>query len=274
MPSEENGRHEFSGAVKSALAARVGNRCSNPKCRALTSGPHTDPGKNVNVGVASHITAAANGGPRYDPALSPEERASPSNGIWLCQSCGKLVDNDPVSYSVAILHNWKHRAELEAYHQVGQTAAVTPPDAPEKIQAAIRSVIVEMLQSANLGLSGSSTAIKITGQPPFPGARRFSDEMWQKHRGALAAVLDVQGILDIATAYTDARDVFRFAGEPYPDTPFAVQFPWLLARVASDFVEAAARLCTLIADPQERAEAETNIKTMNDKIVSQRKVTG
>jgi hypothetical protein len=33
----------FSDQVKKALAARVGHRCSNPECRAATSGPQDDP---------------------------------------------------------------------------------------------------------------------------------------------------------------------------------------------------------------------------------------
>ena len=88
-------RDDFPEEVKRIVAARVGNQCSNPDCRALTSGPQIDPTKALNVGVAAHITAAAPGGPRYDPSLTPEERRHPDNAIWLCQNCAKLVDNDP-----------------------------------------------------------------------------------------------------------------------------------------------------------------------------------
>src|SRR6266567_5611553 len=101
---------DFSEAVKRLLASRVGNLCSNPGCRALTSGPQDDPAKAVNIGVAAHITAASAGGPRYDPDLLPEERSAPSNGIWLCQNCGKLVDNDPTRFSTEILKQWKQNA--------------------------------------------------------------------------------------------------------------------------------------------------------------------
>ena len=40
-------RDGFPRPVKGALAKRVGNRCSNPKCKALTSGPYTDDAKSV-----------------------------------------------------------------------------------------------------------------------------------------------------------------------------------------------------------------------------------
>jgi hypothetical protein len=43
--------------------------------------------------------------------MTAAERASASNTIWLCQSCAKLVDNDPLRYPVAILRDWRLRAE-------------------------------------------------------------------------------------------------------------------------------------------------------------------
>lgn len=114
---------DFSDPVKRALASRVGNLCSNPECRALTSGPQDDPAKAVNLGVAAHITAASPGGPRYDAELLPEERSAPSNGLWLCQNCAKLVDNDAVRFGVDLLLRWKGTAEADARNRVGKTAA-------------------------------------------------------------------------------------------------------------------------------------------------------
>src|SRR5579871_1727431 len=56
-------RDDFSEEVKRTLAARVNYFCSNPDCRAQTTGPQVDPSKVLNVGVAAHITAASDGGP-------------------------------------------------------------------------------------------------------------------------------------------------------------------------------------------------------------------
>jgi hypothetical protein len=116
---------DFSDAVKKTLANRVGHECSNPECRARTSGPQDDPSKAVNLGVAAHITAASPGGPRYDSSLSPEERSGHGNGIWLCQNCAKHIDNDPARYTVDVLRKWKTDAEAEAKHRVGKTATST-----------------------------------------------------------------------------------------------------------------------------------------------------
>jgi len=115
---------DFSPLVKKTLADRVGHLCSNPDCHALTSGPQDDPAKAVNLGVAAHITAASPGGPRYDPDLLPEERSSPSNGIWLCQNCAKLVDNDVLRFPVTTLNKWKAEAEADTKNRLGKTSVL------------------------------------------------------------------------------------------------------------------------------------------------------
>ena len=122
-------RDDFGEDVKRVLAARVGSRCSNPECRAQTSGPQVDEAKALNVGVAAHMTAASPGGPRFDGSLSSEARSSADNGIWLCQTCAKLVDNDPLRFSADTLRGWKEAAEASALTAVGKTA--TPPPATD-----------------------------------------------------------------------------------------------------------------------------------------------
>ena len=111
-------RDDFPTATKELLAKRVGYRCSNPSCRQPTSGPHQDSTKTVNVGVAAHITAASARGPRYDTSLSAEQRKSTENGIWLCQKCAKLVDNDSARYTLEVLHEWKRIAEETAVREL------------------------------------------------------------------------------------------------------------------------------------------------------------
>lgn len=112
-------RDDFRERTRQTLCRRAGNRCS--LCRTVTSGPHTDPEKAVNLGVAAHITAAAAGGPRYDPLLSPEQRSHIDNGIWLCCNCAKLIDSDVTLYSVDFLRRTKGEAERESARQVGRS---------------------------------------------------------------------------------------------------------------------------------------------------------
>src|SRR5579862_1474112 len=104
-------RDDFTEEVKRTLATRVNYLCSNPECRAQTAGPREDSAKSVNIGVAAHITSAAAGGPRYSSSPSTEQRCHSDNGIWLCQNCAKMIDNDILRFNETLLHTWKTRAE-------------------------------------------------------------------------------------------------------------------------------------------------------------------
>jgi len=110
-------RDDFNSTVRDRLAKRVGMKCSCPDCRMPTAGPASDLGI-TNVGVAAHISAASPGGPRYEELMTPEARSDITNGIWLCQTHAKLVDDDELTYTPAVLREWKdtseHMAALEA----------------------------------------------------------------------------------------------------------------------------------------------------------------
>src|SRR5713101_8543559 len=97
-------RDEFPRAVIETLGRRVGFLCSNPSCRQATTGPHEKESAAVNIGVAAHITAASPRGPRYDPSLSADERRSAANGIWVCQSCAKLIDTVALGLAASLGH--------------------------------------------------------------------------------------------------------------------------------------------------------------------------
>jgi hypothetical protein len=104
-------RDEFSEAVKLQLAKRVGFKCT--VCRCETTGPHSEPGRSVSIGMAAHITAASPGGPRYDSTLAPEQRSAIANGIWTCENHGKLVDTDEKRFTTEELCQLKESAERE-----------------------------------------------------------------------------------------------------------------------------------------------------------------
>src|SRR5258705_3181396 len=104
-------RNDFTTAVKNLLAQRVGYCCSNPDCRRQTSGPEATADGAVNIGVAAHITAAASGGPRFDPQLTSDQRSAATNGIWLCWTCASVIDRDVTCYTQTLLLGWKTAAE-------------------------------------------------------------------------------------------------------------------------------------------------------------------
>jgi hypothetical protein len=142
--SPQRNRDDFPAPIKEMLAKRVGYICSNPDCRKSTSGPQENPTKAINIGVASHISAASPGGPRYDPALAPEERSAIANGIWLCQNCAKLIDSDPVLFSSDVLMDWREDSESRALAAL-RRPATTPPD-PKfvKLERLMPELLAEM----------------------------------------------------------------------------------------------------------------------------------
>jgi hypothetical protein len=106
-------RDDFSVPVKALLARRVAYKCSFSGCSAYTIGPAEAPDQAVSIGEAAHITAAAPGGPRYDPNLTADERSSYSNGIWMCKNHARLIDVDE-SFAADTLRTWKLGAETRA----------------------------------------------------------------------------------------------------------------------------------------------------------------
>ena len=141
-------RDDFTAATKNLLARRVGFKCSNPTCRQPTSGPQVDPSGAVNIGVAAHITGASPGGKRYDPSLTPEQRTAPDNGIWLCSIDAKLVDNDPLQYTVEVLRSWKARAEAAAERELRQRLHRFPDRSAvfERMERLMPALLAEMRQ--------------------------------------------------------------------------------------------------------------------------------
>lgn len=104
-------RDNFSAKVINTVAKRAALHCSNPTCRRLTAGPHTDQGKSSSIGVAAHIVGAAPAGPRSDSTLSPAARRDAENCIWLCKTCSRVIDVDPDKYPPELLHGWKSAHE-------------------------------------------------------------------------------------------------------------------------------------------------------------------
>jgi len=127
-----------------------------------------DPTKTLNVGIAGHITAASPGDPRYDSSLTPEQRKGHDNAIWLCQTCGRLVDNDESAFTVQDLQRWKLAAAARALASIGLPAASQShglqPLSPEEIELLIAA-------EAN---GGEIFIFKSDEEPPFITTFRHS----------------------------------------------------------------------------------------------------
>lgn len=135
-------RDDFSRPVIRQIAQRAGYRCSSPTCLRPTIGPDGG-GDTASIGVAAHIAAASEGGPRYDPDMSPEERSAAENGIWLCQTCSRLVDVDLPSHPAHQLREWKTLAEMRAYLGLRGFSVVVSRSF-EKLEQMVPELVAEM----------------------------------------------------------------------------------------------------------------------------------
>ena len=93
-------------------------------CFAPTWGPNDKPFSVTNIGQAAHISAAAEGGPRYVASMTPEQRTSISNGLWLCSNCHDQIDRNVETYTIQKLKQIKKEAEKKARKALGVASQV------------------------------------------------------------------------------------------------------------------------------------------------------
>lgn len=122
--ADHDERDDFSPATLRELAGRSGYICAFPGCRRLTVGPSDDRKSGLSmIGVGAHITAASKKGPRYDENISSEERSDVRNGVWMCQTHAKLVDDNASKHTVSELRRWKTQHEDWIFRRVANGPA-------------------------------------------------------------------------------------------------------------------------------------------------------
>jgi hypothetical protein len=173
-------RDNFTPATRERLAKRAGYQCSNPDCRRPTVGAAEGHDGIINIGVAAHITAAAPDGPRYDPSLTPEQRRHHSNGIWLCQDHGKLVDSDEPHFSVEMLRAWKRNAERRAFDAlVGTGGGHAQRAETAELEAAVQELIERLGLPAEDDLDSVLARLLHAAAADLTGFRRMPG--WPRH---------------------------------------------------------------------------------------------
>jgi len=169
-------RDDFRQLIKEALAKRAGYLCCKPDCQdPFTSLPHSDSEKAINLGVAAHIRAASEGGPRFDKNQEPKERQSIMNGIWLCQRCAHEIDTDIPRYPVSLIEAWKLEHE---------TILASAPLRSKLFGNGLRKP----------STSETTVAINLIH---FLGDRRmlFEDHAWEVPREVLLSVQETRSVL-------------------------------------------------------------------------------
>jgi len=114
-----NARDDFSEETRQLIAKRAGYICSYPGCGRMTVALSPDRKTGLTMtGVAAHITAASAEGPRFDKTMSSEERKSERNGIWVCQTHGKFIDDNSSKCTIGELRRFKAQHEKWVFDRV------------------------------------------------------------------------------------------------------------------------------------------------------------
>jgi hypothetical protein len=88
------------------LFALSSNRCAFPGCPNHLIDP-----SGALLGRVCHIRADSPGGKRYDPNQTEAERQGFTNLIVLCANHHIVIDDDDITYTVAVLEDMKQRHE-------------------------------------------------------------------------------------------------------------------------------------------------------------------
>ena len=135
-------RHNFPKSVVDMLGKRAALICSNPGCQKPTAArSNEDETKALYIGEAAHICAASPGGARYDANMSPEDRKSASNAVFLCSNCATMIDkNLGIDFSVELLKRWKEDHEKRVSEDFNEQQS-EPDTAPELSEDACELLI-------------------------------------------------------------------------------------------------------------------------------------
>ncbi|MBV7393253.1 hypothetical protein [Mameliella sediminis] len=112
--------------------------------------------------------------------MTPEERSAPENGIWLCQTCSRLIDVDVPSYRADLLREWKTLAEMRAYLGLRGFAIVVSRSF-DKLEEKMPDLIAEMRKDiADFPFSRTCVAMSskaaFNGDPDNPTLIYYTDK--------------------------------------------------------------------------------------------------
>lgn len=106
----------------------------------------------------SHIAARSEGGPRWDPAMSPEKNRSDGNLLLLCLKHAAEVDDEArvSQFPSDLLREWK-AVQLATYEGMGRGFALSDDETAEAAELSFREGTIDLSRSEiHLGGTGGS----------------------------------------------------------------------------------------------------------------------
>jgi hypothetical protein len=102
--------------------------------------------------------------------LTSEQRKHVENGIWLCQTHAKLIDNDTVRFTVDVLRGWKQMSEQMTQQELD---AVTSSGSRDLLGTSGRltAILLESTEHFDrLSMSGAIGPLELLKPPRSPGS--------------------------------------------------------------------------------------------------------
>ena len=208
------------------VTQRSHNACAYPACGvALVVEPRSPSDLAKSVGKIAHICASSPGGPRYDPTMSPRERGSAENLIFLCGTHHDAIDSQLDFHTVEFLRRAKaeHEAACDraVQHALGQigfpelelvcstVVAMDPADQPVDVPLSVSEKIrLNRLGAAPTdqirdGLSQAgrvSAFVEFQGQLSTGFGQRLAARFKALYFAALAEGLEPDEVFDYIVA--------------------------------------------------------------------------
>jgi hypothetical protein len=128
------------------LWGAASGRCSFPNCpKRLVSEATTDDPR-VMLGEMAHIIGESVDGPRGESPLTQEERDSYENLILLCHEHHELVDGQPKTYTVEVVHAYKRAHEGRCASPFGALALSDSAPAWTPVEETLHSTLLQVVQ--------------------------------------------------------------------------------------------------------------------------------
>ena len=128
------------------LWGAANGRCSFPNCPKKLVSEATSDDPRVMLGEIAHIVGESANGPRGQSPLMQEERDSYENTILLCHEHHELVDGQPKTYTVEILHGYKRSHEERCASPFGAAGASISSPTWKPVEETLHSTLLQVVQ--------------------------------------------------------------------------------------------------------------------------------
>ncbi len=194
--------------VSLQLYARAGGCCQFRGCGKFLL-EHAVTKREGNFAEQAHIYAFSKDGPRGDKIGRPDNIHAFDNLILLCRDCHKLIDDEPLQFTVAILRTFKFEHDERI-----RRATFLAPD-----RETVVLTMTAPIRGAHVSVSRSEIMAAIA--PLYPSASNFT----HIDLSDLDGQVETASYLDVASRKIDREVVKLFeGGGPLARTPHVSLF--------------------------------------------------